>query len=379
MSIIDRYVLRLFVKVLAVSFISFTGLYVVTDTVGNLEEFISYGRTEGGLLKVLAEYYGARVFSFFDSTSSLLALIAAMFTVTWLQRTNELTALMAAGISKGRVVKPLVAAVVVVSLAAVANRECVIPTVRDRLARNAQDWLGESARSVRPCYDNNSDILIDGRHCFAADQRIAGASFRLHRPLGLFTRGLLAENAYYRPPEAGRPGGYLLRGVTQPKQLTELPTALRDGKPVIHSPADTPWLKPGECFVVSEVDFEQLSGGDAWRRYSSTPQLISGLRKGSLDYGADVRVTVHARVVQPFLDMTLLFLGLPLVLTRESRNVFIAAGLCLLLVTVFFLVVLACQAMGTHGYLLSPSLAAWCPLMIFAPVAVAAAAPVWES
>ena len=45
----------------------------------------------------------------------------------------------------------------------------------------------------------------------------------------------------------------------------------------------------------------------------------------------------------------------------------------------FFLVVLACQAMGTHGYLLSPSLAAWCPLMIFAPVAVAAAAPVWES
>ena len=32
----------------------------------------------------------------------------------------------------------------------------------------------------------------------------------------------------------------------------------------------------------------------------------------------DVRVTVHSRVVQPILDVTLLFLGLPLVVARGS-------------------------------------------------------------
>ena len=64
----------------------------------NLEEFISYAERQGSLLGVLIDYYGARVLSFFDRISGLLALIAAIFTVTWFQRSNELTAVTAAGI-----------------------------------------------------------------------------------------------------------------------------------------------------------------------------------------------------------------------------------------------------------------------------------------
>ena len=87
---------------------------------------------------------------------------------------------------------------------------------------------------------------------------------------------------------------------------------------------------------------------------------------------------VHTRVVQPFLDLALFFLGLPLVLTRENRNILIAGGWCLLLVLVYFLVVITCQTLGNIGYLVSPSLAAWLPLMIFAPAAAAVSYSVWE-
>ena len=74
-----------------------TGLFIVIDAFGNLEEFIAHGENqEGGLIRVLAEYYGARTLTFFDRTSALLALVAAMFVVSWLQKTNEFTALMAA-------------------------------------------------------------------------------------------------------------------------------------------------------------------------------------------------------------------------------------------------------------------------------------------
>ena len=110
MTIFDRYLLRTFAKVLVVSFLSLTGLYVIIDLFGNLEEFISYAEREGSLLAVLGDYYGARVLSFFDRTSGLLALIAAIFTVTWFQRTNELTAVTAAGIPKARIVRPLIVA-----------------------------------------------------------------------------------------------------------------------------------------------------------------------------------------------------------------------------------------------------------------------------
>ncbi len=52
--------------------------------------------------------------------------------------------------------------------------------------------------------------------------------------------------------------------------------------------------------------------------------------------------------------MTLLFLGLPLVLSRSNRNVFLAIGLCLVLVTAFMVVVMGCQYLGS-SYWLEPA------------------------
>ena len=105
---------------------------------------------------------------------------------------------------------------------------------------------------------------------------------------------------------------------------------------------------------------------------------ISGwLHNPSLNLGSDVRVAVHARVIQPILDVCLLFLGLPLLLSRSSRNVFFAIGLCVAIVVGSYLVVFGCQSLGSN-YLVSPVLAAWLPLMIFLPLAVWMSNPLRE-
>ena len=93
-----------------------------------------------------------------------------------------------------------------------------------------------------------------------------------------------------------------------------------------------------------------------------------------MNFGADVRVTVHARLLQPILDITLFFLGIPMVLTRESRNVFVAAGSCVVVVAVYFAIVLGSQNLGMN-YLITPALAAWCPVLIIVPWAVSRSAP----
>lgn len=378
MSTFDRYLLRLFVKVLLACFVSMVGLYIVIDAFGNLDEFIGYGREEGGLLQVIADYYSARVPWFFDHASGLLALVAGMFVITWLQRTNELTALMAAGITTKRIVRPLLAAAVVISLLAVANRELVIPEVRDKLVRNAQDWLGDTAHKVDAVTDNRTDILIGGRASFAAEQRIQEPTFTLHRQHGEFGRKLVAENAFYRAPTANRPGGYLLEGVTQPEKHAELASVSLDGEPVILSPLDTDGLLPNQLFVASEVTFSDLACGPQYRQYSSTDELVKGLRNPSLDFGLRTQVAMHSRFVQPFLDVTLFVLGLPLVLTRQNRNVFVAAGMGVGVVIAYFVVTIVCQALGASGFLMSPALAAWAPLIILAPAAAALSQPIWE-
>jgi len=378
LTILDRHMLRVFAKVLLISFLALTGLFIVIDLFGNLEEFITYADRQGSLLQVLTSYYGARVLSFFDMTSSLLALMACMFTLTWLQRTNEMTALMAGGIPKTRIARPLIGAAIAVALLAAANREWGLPAVRDKLSRNAQDWLGDSAQTLNPRYDYKTGILLGGKSTIAAEQKIENPSFRLTRAIGKFGRQLVAGAAYYRPVDGDRPSGYLLVGVSQPTEVAGTPSAFEDGNPVILTGRDTPWLDRDECFVVSDVTFEHLAANRAWRQYSSTPTLISALRNPSLDFGQETRVAVHARFVQPILDVTLLFLGLPLALRRGDQNLFVTAARGLLVVSIYFVVVLACHAMGGTGFLITPAFAAWLPLLLFLPLAYVVAARRWE-
>jgi lipopolysaccharide export system permease protein len=275
------------------------------------------------------------------------------------------------------VVAPLIAAALVVSLLAAANRELGIPSFREQLMRNSRDWDGRAEKRLDPRYDNRTDILISGHHTLAAEQCIVQPVFRRQPDLGSFGSNVSAAKAFYRPAENDRPGGYLLTGVVLPKDLSQVVSFRLAGAPVVLSPRDTPWLKADECFVVSDVSFAQLAAGNAWRQFSSTPDLIAGLHNPSLDLAADVRVMVHARIVQPFLDMTLLCLGLPIVLARQSRNIFVSAGTCVLVVAAFVLVILACHAAG-NSYLISPAFAAWFPLLIFVPLARLSVDSLWQ-
>jgi lipopolysaccharide export system permease protein len=122
---------------------------------------------------------------------------------------------------------------------------------------------------------------------------------------------------------------------------------------------------------VSGVSFEQLTNAEAWREFSSTYQLIRGLHNRSLYLTGHTRVAIHGRIVQPLLDVILLFLGLPLVMTRENRNVFVAMALCAVVTLAFLLVVIVFQKLGgVYALGMSPALGVWLPLMIFAPLAV---------
>ena len=378
MRIIDRYMLQQFLKTFIVCYLSLTGLYIVFDAFTNLEEFIRCSEKAGGLFWLMTNFYGYKAILFFDRTAGLLILVSAMFTVSWIQRHNEMTALMAAGIPRVRVVAPLIIAAVCIALIAAANRELVISRYRQEMARTPNNLIGDKAQNLDARYDNRTDILMRGLRTFADHKRIEKPNFLLPRNLRQYGKQIAAENAFYRSPEGDRPGGYLFEGVSQPKDLATRPSLRLDGQPVVITPRDAPqWLKPDQCFIVSDITFEQLTGGRAFREYSSTAQLIRGLHNASLDFGADVRVAIHTRVVTPLLDITLLFLGLPLVVTKRNRNVFSAIALCAGVTTLFLLTIIGSQHLGAM-LVISPALGAWLPLILFVPIAVGLTSAMWE-
>jgi len=378
MKIIDRYLLLQFLKTFMICFSSLAGLYIVFDAFTNIEEFLRAAERFGGLHRLLGGYYGYRTILFFDRTNALLTLVAAMFTVTWIQRHNELIALMAAGISRIRVIRPILILAVILSLTAAVNREVVLPRIANELSLMPKDLSGDQAQQMRPRYDNQTDVFIEGRTTYRNEMKIESPKFRLPPALDEYGTHLQAAWAYYKAPVEGRPGGYLLDGLVEPKGLESKPSLNSAGQPVVITPHDAPtWLRPGQCFVVSEVNFEQLTGDMAFRQFASTWQLIQALHNRSLNFGADVRVAVHTRLVQPVLDVTLLFLGLPLVVARTSRNIFKAIGMCLGVVGTFMTVSMSLQYLGANS-LVSPAFAAWLPVLIFVPCAVGTAEAMWE-
>ena len=148
MLILDRYLLRQFIQIFVYCFVSLAGLYIVIDAFGNLDDFIRYASSHNfNLFAVMGPYYGYQTIGFFDRTSGMLTLIAAMFTVSLFQRFNELTALQAAGVRKWRVIKPIIIAVLIIAALAAANRELVIPKIRENFARNAQNLGVRMVRS----------------------------------------------------------------------------------------------------------------------------------------------------------------------------------------------------------------------------------------
>jgi lipopolysaccharide export system permease protein len=377
MLLLDRYLLRQFAWVFLICFCSLAGLYIVADALGHLEEFVSQAGKEGSMAATMAEFYGYRTIAFFDRTSGILALVAVMFTLAWFQRHNEMTAAQAAGISKGRIVRPLVVAVSAISIVAALGREAVIPQFRDKFSRSAQDLAADATKRLVPQFDNLTEVWIRGRQLLTNQQTIEEPNFQLPPELAHYGKRLLAEKAIWQPAADDRPAGFLLQNVSQPPDLRDQPSLrLTTGEVVLFTPHDTPWLESGECFLMSGLQFDQLVDATSWRQYSSTWDLIAGLYNRSLDFGADVRVTIHSRLVQPILDVTLLFLGMPLLL-RGNRNAFVAIGLCLAVVIGFFLVVIGCQYLGT-SFLVSPVVAVWAPLFLFVPLAAWISEPVWE-
>lgn len=376
-SIIDRYITRYFFQTFLVCYFSFTCIFIVFDFFTNLDEFTRAAEAGGGLLRLMILYYGPHSLAFLDRILGLLVLTAAMFTTAWLQRQHEMTALLAAGISRARVSLPVLIGSLILIIFGVINREAILPRMLNLLARTNTDLLGEKGWAVQSRYDNETDILLRARAAYRKDYRLAEPNFFLPPALDQYGGQLQAENAYYLPATAEHPQGYLLDKMIRPKDLKDKPSLSVKGRPVILTPRDYPWLKEDQCFVVSHIDFEQLTGGRVWREYSSTATLIRGLHNPGLDLGADVRVRIHARIVQPLRDLVLLFLGLPLVIRREQRNVFIALGIGLLIVAAYTAVILTCEYLG-NIYLLSPAFAVWLPFFLFIPAAVAQLDWLWE-
>ena|GEM_PF-1113692 len=136
MKTLDRYVIRSFLLSALLLGVSVLALRIVADLFFNMDEFLEQSN---GLLAFLAQvgsYYGCHLLAYFTELGGVIIVLAAAFTFARMNHTNELTAMLASGVSLHRVIVPIVVCAVLLGLAIVVDREVLIPPNATRLLRS---------------------------------------------------------------------------------------------------------------------------------------------------------------------------------------------------------------------------------------------------
>jgi lipopolysaccharide export system permease protein len=355
MTTLDRSLFRAYLQAYLICLVSLLSLYVVVDLFMNLEDFAHQGLE--AVLRHVLTYYGYKVIQIFDRLSEPIVLLAAMFTVAWVQRNNELLPLLSAGVPTRRVIRPVLVGAAVTLGLGVANQELVIPNVADSLLIDRDDPGGEKILGVSGAYDGNG-VHVEGSE--AKRRGLIVKPFYCTVPENLAGGALLhlsAKEAHYLPADAPGKyhGGWMMAGCT-PSALDPCPACLE-------------LVDPGVYFLKTQsVDFDVLTRNRNWFVFASTDRLRQMLDRPDARRLAAIAVLFHQRLTRPILGALLVFLGLSVILQDQNRNVYVGTGLCLALCGLFFAAIFACKQLGDNEYL-SPALAAWLPVLFFGPLA----------
>jgi lipopolysaccharide export system permease protein len=379
MRILDQQRYLAFFRAYFVCFIALVGLYVVIDAFSNFDEFSKRADGVIEIFQIMGRFYLVHMTLFYDRLCGVIGMMAAIFTVTWMQRNNELLAMLAAGISTQRVIRPVWVATLMVSGLAVLNQEFIMPRFADELQKDHDD---DGTRKVRVSgrYDSNG-ILIHGGE---ADRNARTVyQFNATIPVSVFgaIRELESKESRYIPEDdlkAPLKGGWLLRGAqlnppVADDALVDNPILIRlDALTGFPPPVGDASLLGGESyFLRTDMKFDAVTRKRQWYQLAQTLELMRGLNDpANAPERMEIAVFLHARILRPLSSLALMMLSLPLVLGGYGRNMFINLGLSLGTSATFYGIAFVTQYLGNNGAV-SPELAAWAPLVGFGTLAVA--------
>ncbi len=390
MKRLDRYVLLAFLKNYLISLLVLVGFYVVMDMVFNFDEFThhSAGASVWSIASAIAGYYFFQSFFVYAQLAGIIPVLAAAFTLMRMSRFNELTALLAAGVPLLRVAAPIILAAVALNLLIQpVNQELIIPALVEQITRDHDEVFetpGGHAFAVRALPDGEGGIFDAVRFHPATPQQPAWVEILtvVIRDLeGNIDRMVTASRADW-DPAAGLwrlTDGLVVEDVAIPSRLDVASLLETDAGSLRLSPAKPietleSTIDPFEIELFRSADIGVGAGG-SYFDLLSTRQMNELLERPRQYASADLLRAKHTRLALHVMNIVLILLAIPAVLTREPGNLRRAAARTLLLVGTAMATIFVCQLLAKEppsAELASrwPAWMAWAPVMIFGPTAV---------
>jgi lipopolysaccharide export LptBFGC system permease protein LptF len=169
MKMLDRYILRSFLMSALMWFVILMSLRIVVDLFVNVDEFAKLNSSFSAKVSDIVSYYGYHSFVYFIELGGIIISVSAAFTIAMMNHTNELTAMMASGVSLHRVAWPIIVCSMLLGGLIVVDEEMVVPRIADKLVLDKDNQPGTKEFAVR--------LMIDSPevHC-PSGQVVSGGS-----------------------------------------------------------------------------------------------------------------------------------------------------------------------------------------------------------
>ena len=356
-KLLDRQLFLSYLQAYVICLVSMLSLFIIVDLFANLDTIAGDHTGLVSMFSFILTYYSSKICMIFDRLSEAIVLMAAMFTVAWMQRNNEILPLLSAGVSTRRVVRPVLIAAFVMVGVAVLNQEFVLPTIDPLLVEQKGDVTNREL--IVHGGNESNGISITGSTAKKSTHTVRNFTVVFPNAGGWEgVTNIQAHEARYLS-EAESPDGrkcWVLLDA-RPPTMPNLPRTDILSNPV-----------PGKYYLyIQEIDFDAVTRPKNWEIFMPTWNLLSEMGKVEHNYRQSIAVLFHCRLTRPILGMLLVFMGLSVILRDQNRNVFINVGQCLILCAMFYIVSFACKFLGNHGDM-PPFVSAWAPVPVFGPL-----------
>ncbi|HEX7018635.1 MAG TPA: LptF/LptG family permease [Gemmatimonadaceae bacterium] len=347
-GILDRYVIRLYLRTTALSFLALLGLFYISTVLDRSDKVFKGQATAGMLLQLLIFYTPQYVYFVIP----IAALLSVLVTFGLLSRTGELTVMKACGISLYRAAMPLVVLGLVWSAAlfgleqqtlARANRraETLDSAIRGRPPRTF------STLNRRWVVGRDGDIYHYG---FYDPDRNALTKLAIYRPdprTWTLASETHANEAIYRRGSWQATTGWEQRFSTHP------PAWEAFDRRTLH--LESPDYFETEQPVAEMMTVRQL------RTY------INELSASGFN-AIPLTVELQRKLAFPLVTVVMTLLAIPFGTTTGKRGTLYGIGIGIVIALLYWVTGSAFAAIGKAG-LLTPVLAAWAPNILTAGVA----------
>ena len=349
-QILDVYIIRDWLLCFALLLLSFVGIYLVFDFFQLLGDIVHNHAATGLVL----DYYRYLCPQVIYLMLPLTVLVATLISFSLFAKSNQITAIKAAGVSLYRISFPVLAIAAVLSAGMFILGDQYLPRTNQRQSAYRNEIKGRPPQTyfrldLQWIFGESSRIY---NYRFFDPQRDVFASvsvFEFDPQSFQLTRRLYATRAFWEPHIPGwvLEGGWA-RDLQGDKVTSYHPFAVATFKELAEPPA---------YFKKEVKTSEEMTAAELGR-------YIRELRQSGFDV-IPLSVQLHRKFSYPLIAFVVSLIGIPFSLTAGPKGALSGLALSIGIAIVYWSVASLFEAMGNLGQL-PPYVAAWSPDVLFA-------------